>query len=43
MGGDALKGEDVVVWREFLRWSQGIHAAVNKAAIETADLSGVLS
>ncbi|WP_225636638.1 MarR family winged helix-turn-helix transcriptional regulator [Streptomyces solaniscabiei] len=34
-----LEGEDLVIWREFLRWSQSIHAAVNKAVVEAADLS----
>jgi DNA-binding MarR family transcriptional regulator len=34
-----LEGEDLVLWREFLRWSQGIHASVNKAVAEAADLS----
>ena len=34
-----LEGEDLVLWRKFLRWSQGIHAAVNKAVAVAADLS----
>ncbi|MFE9644424.1 hypothetical protein ACFYO0_09915 [Streptomyces sp. NPDC006365] len=43
MSGGALEGEDLVVWREFSRWSKGIHAAVNKAVTEAADLSSVPS
>jgi DNA-binding MarR family transcriptional regulator len=34
-----LEGEDLHFWREFLRWSQDIHTAVNKAVAATADLS----
>lgn len=39
MKSGVLEGEDLVVWREFLRWSQEIHAAVSKAVVEAADLS----
>ncbi|MCG8970253.1 MarR family winged helix-turn-helix transcriptional regulator [Streptomyces sp. CL12-4] len=39
MESGVLEGENLVVWREFLRWSQSIHAAVNKAVAEAADLS----
>lgn len=34
-----LEGEDLELWRAFLGWSQGIHAAVNRAVTEAADLS----
>ncbi len=39
MESDVLEGEDLLLWREFLRWNQVIHAAVNRAVATSADLS----
>lgn len=39
MGSGILEEDEVEFWRLFLGWSQGVHAAVNHAVIEGADLS----
>src|SRR4051812_26302373 len=39
MPGGVLEGDDLVFWQTFLRWSQGIHSAVNRAVSEAANLS----
>lgn len=39
MDSGVLEGDDLDIWRAFLSWSQAIHAAVNKAVVEAADLS----
>jgi DNA-binding MarR family transcriptional regulator len=39
MTSGVLEGEDLEFWRSFLSWSQTVHASVNRALTETADLS----
>lgn len=39
MGSGTLKGDDIVFWQLFLKWSQGVHARVNHAVTESSELS----